>query len=208
MRQPISTRPATELLQIAVSMKCPICKKEVKLDDPDMPFCSDRCRLIDLGNWASEKYVISTPAEPSHRSRTRKIEDCSRACSPPGSAAATRPRHPAPPDRSRPSLIAWPLHAYAGYRRSPSRCSRCPAAIPAIWAAGVTALQVGLKDPQIVVVDEVVGQWIALAGATATQLEELARGASCCSGSSISGSPRRCASSNDCPAEPASCWTT
>ena len=26
-----------------------------------MPFCSDRCRLIDLGNWASEKYVISTP---------------------------------------------------------------------------------------------------------------------------------------------------
>jgi hypothetical protein len=27
-----------------------------------MPFCSDRCRLIDLGNWASEKYVISTPA--------------------------------------------------------------------------------------------------------------------------------------------------
>jgi len=43
-------------------MKCPICQKEVKTDDPNMPFCSDRCRLIDLGNWASEKYVISTPA--------------------------------------------------------------------------------------------------------------------------------------------------
>jgi endogenous inhibitor of DNA gyrase (YacG/DUF329 family) len=28
-----------------------------------MPFCSDRCRIIDLGNWASEKYVISTPVE-------------------------------------------------------------------------------------------------------------------------------------------------
>lgn len=26
-----------------------------------MPFCSERCRLIDLGNWASGKYVISTP---------------------------------------------------------------------------------------------------------------------------------------------------
>jgi hypothetical protein len=25
-----------------------------------MPFCSDRCRLIDLGNWASGTYVIST----------------------------------------------------------------------------------------------------------------------------------------------------
>ncbi len=23
-----------------------------------MPFCSDRCRLLDLGNWASEKYTI------------------------------------------------------------------------------------------------------------------------------------------------------
>lgn len=46
-------------------MKCPICGKPVKLDDPFMPFCSDRCRIIDLGNWASEKYVISTPAEPT-----------------------------------------------------------------------------------------------------------------------------------------------
>ncbi len=27
-----------------------------------MPFCSDRCRIIDLGDWASEKHVISTPA--------------------------------------------------------------------------------------------------------------------------------------------------
>lgn len=40
------------------SMKCPICKKDVKLDDPFMPFCSERCKEIDLGNWASEKYVI------------------------------------------------------------------------------------------------------------------------------------------------------
>ena len=28
-----------------------------------MPFCSDRCRIIDLGNWASEKYVIPAPLE-------------------------------------------------------------------------------------------------------------------------------------------------
>ncbi|HEY7307004.1 MAG TPA: DNA gyrase inhibitor YacG [Bryobacteraceae bacterium] len=44
------------------AVRCPICKKEVPFDDPNMPFCSDRCRMIDLGNWASEKYVISTPA--------------------------------------------------------------------------------------------------------------------------------------------------
>ena len=44
-------------------MKCPICKKPVAMGDPYVPFCSERCKLIDLGNWASEKYVISTPIE-------------------------------------------------------------------------------------------------------------------------------------------------
>ena len=38
-------------------MKCPICKKEVKAGDPDFPFCGERCRIIDLGNWSAEKYV-------------------------------------------------------------------------------------------------------------------------------------------------------
>jgi endogenous inhibitor of DNA gyrase (YacG/DUF329 family) len=44
-------------------MKCPICSKTVELSNPEMPFCSARCRTIDLGNWASEKYVISIPLE-------------------------------------------------------------------------------------------------------------------------------------------------
>jgi endogenous inhibitor of DNA gyrase (YacG/DUF329 family) len=39
-------------------MRCPICGKPVSSDAPEMPFCSERCRLLDLGNWASEKYVI------------------------------------------------------------------------------------------------------------------------------------------------------
>jgi len=30
-------------------------------DNESFPFCSDRCRLIDLGKWASGGYVISTP---------------------------------------------------------------------------------------------------------------------------------------------------
>jgi endogenous inhibitor of DNA gyrase (YacG/DUF329 family) len=45
-------------------MLCPICRKKVQRDGEFMPFCSDRCREIDLGNWASEKYVIFTPADP------------------------------------------------------------------------------------------------------------------------------------------------
>jgi phosphatidylglycerophosphatase A len=36
---------------------------------------------------------------------------------------------------------------------------------PATWAAGLSARAAHLKDPQFVVVDEVIGQWIALAGA-------------------------------------------
>jgi endogenous inhibitor of DNA gyrase (YacG/DUF329 family) len=44
-------------------MKCPICKKPVSLQGEFIPFCSERCKLIDLGNWASEKYVISSPAD-------------------------------------------------------------------------------------------------------------------------------------------------
>ncbi len=33
----------------------------VRLGDEDFPFCSDRCRLIDLGKWASGAYKISSP---------------------------------------------------------------------------------------------------------------------------------------------------
>jgi len=39
---------------------CLICKKEMIWDDnPFRPFCSERCRLIDLGKWVSEEYRIS-----------------------------------------------------------------------------------------------------------------------------------------------------
>lgn len=35
----------------------------MKRDEPDFPFCSDRCRLIDLGKWASGQYVIASPVQ-------------------------------------------------------------------------------------------------------------------------------------------------
>lgn len=41
---------------------CPICRKPTDSEsDADFPFCSERCRTHDLGNWASEKYKISEP---------------------------------------------------------------------------------------------------------------------------------------------------
>jgi endogenous inhibitor of DNA gyrase (YacG/DUF329 family) len=48
-----------------LSLKCPICKKSVKNGDPDFPFCGDRCRLVDLGKWASGAYVIASPVQDS-----------------------------------------------------------------------------------------------------------------------------------------------
>ncbi|HKN32353.1 MAG TPA: DNA gyrase inhibitor YacG [Terriglobales bacterium] len=44
-------------------LRCPTCKKAVKNTDPEFPFCSERCRLIDLGKWASGAYVISSPLQ-------------------------------------------------------------------------------------------------------------------------------------------------
>ena len=43
------------------SLRCPICRKIVLASDPEFPFCGERCRLIDLGKWASGGYVISSP---------------------------------------------------------------------------------------------------------------------------------------------------
>ena len=45
-------------------MTCPICKKAVARDNPDFPFCGERCRIIDLGNWATDQYVIPGPELP------------------------------------------------------------------------------------------------------------------------------------------------
>jgi uncharacterized protein len=44
-----------------LNLKCPICKKSVKEVGADFPFCSERCRTIDLGKWASGEYVVSSP---------------------------------------------------------------------------------------------------------------------------------------------------
>jgi endogenous inhibitor of DNA gyrase (YacG/DUF329 family) len=43
------------------SLRCPTCRKIVLANDSEYPFCSERCRLIDLGKWASGGYVISAP---------------------------------------------------------------------------------------------------------------------------------------------------
>jgi endogenous inhibitor of DNA gyrase (YacG/DUF329 family) len=43
---------------------CPTCgKPAVWEENPDRPFCSERCRLVDLGRWSSEEYVVDSDPE-------------------------------------------------------------------------------------------------------------------------------------------------
>jgi endogenous inhibitor of DNA gyrase (YacG/DUF329 family) len=49
-------------------MRCPICKREtVYQENPFRPFCSERCKMIDLDNWLSGRYRISRPVLESER---------------------------------------------------------------------------------------------------------------------------------------------
>ena len=47
-------------------VSCPQCGNdaEFSLQNPYRPFCSERCKLIDLGDWAEEKYRIPDTAPP------------------------------------------------------------------------------------------------------------------------------------------------
>ena len=45
---------------------CPVCDANVKLDaTPTAPFCSERCRLIDLGRWLDEAYAVPEKQQPA-----------------------------------------------------------------------------------------------------------------------------------------------
>jgi len=45
----------------AKPLRCPTCGALVGSQGEDFPFCSDRCRQIDLGKWATGVYKISSP---------------------------------------------------------------------------------------------------------------------------------------------------
>jgi endogenous inhibitor of DNA gyrase (YacG/DUF329 family) len=58
-----------------IETRCPICSRRVAVsriqDLPTFPFCSERCRLIDLGRWIDGVYVI--PGPPAGGSETGAI---------------------------------------------------------------------------------------------------------------------------------------
>ena len=62
-----------------MKVKCPTCQKEIEWSqqNPFRPFCCERCKLIDLGAWASGDFAIagdqSTPLDEHHQSEDPKL---------------------------------------------------------------------------------------------------------------------------------------
>lgn len=54
--------------------KCPVCKTEIKQENNlSRPFCSKRCKLIDLGAWLDEQYRI--PGQPINENQKKEAEN-------------------------------------------------------------------------------------------------------------------------------------
>lgn len=60
-----------------MKVNCPICSKAVvwSTDSEYRPFCSKKCQLIDLGEWAGEERKIATAAEPKTPATPMDIEE-------------------------------------------------------------------------------------------------------------------------------------
>lgn len=60
---------------IKPAAKCPACRRPTAVDasNPWRPFCSERCQLLDLGAWLSERHAI--PGDPVEPDADRDSED-------------------------------------------------------------------------------------------------------------------------------------
>jgi endogenous inhibitor of DNA gyrase (YacG/DUF329 family) len=59
------------MVPIPESVRCRVCRQPTRWQgNPWRPFCSERCKLRDLGNWAAERYRIAgtkVPSEPDSK---------------------------------------------------------------------------------------------------------------------------------------------
>ncbi len=61
---------------MSVLVRCPICRSDCAWEgNPYRPFCSERCQLIDLGNWIDERYRIPGAPAADEAERTPDAED-------------------------------------------------------------------------------------------------------------------------------------
>ena len=61
-------------------VRCPICDRAVDgqgpREWPDWPFCSPRCKLIDLGRWLGEEYRLGTASEETESDTDKPQPGC------------------------------------------------------------------------------------------------------------------------------------
>jgi endogenous inhibitor of DNA gyrase (YacG/DUF329 family) len=63
---------------MAKTVACPVCGTAVPWTEASRfrPFCSERCRVIDLGDWASERHVIpGSPVDPTDPAQQPASDD-------------------------------------------------------------------------------------------------------------------------------------
>lgn len=59
-----------------MKVKCPICRKEAEWEgNPFRPFCSERCKNIDLAAWASEEYRIAGDRKDNEDGNEGPVEE-------------------------------------------------------------------------------------------------------------------------------------
>ena len=65
---------------MTVRVKCPTCRQEIAYDarSPFRPFCSERCRLIDLGAWSQESFRIPVVVEDDALNVHTPLDDAPR----------------------------------------------------------------------------------------------------------------------------------
>jgi endogenous inhibitor of DNA gyrase (YacG/DUF329 family) len=66
---------ANDSINIKLNIKCPYCGKDTVFSSENIfrPFCSERCKMIDLGAWASEDFRI--PSEEAVFLNTDEFSD-------------------------------------------------------------------------------------------------------------------------------------
>jgi len=67
----VDTQDVNNIKSKSIAIKehiCPICKKKSPTDSPSFPFCSKRCRLLDLSKWLNGEYTLSRNFIPEDES--------------------------------------------------------------------------------------------------------------------------------------------
>ena len=142
-------------------MKCPICKKDVSPEPVSSLSVASAARSSISAIGPARNMSSRLPC--SLQNEGRKIPCLGDASVSTWFGCGYAPKAPGTAGSLAALVIALALHY--GYGHVDCFSSRRFFSHPGIWSASVVARETNMNDPQIVVVDEVIGQWITLAGA-------------------------------------------